>query len=223
MRERVSAINPTQGILALPGELRRARAAAIGRLFCAFPSRQIHVLFRFAQPLTFTQFLGSLHFFDPQTCGVTVVTQQHVAKGVRTASGAREERHGRWPGDGRGGAGEPRLQRRQPGRDRRGRRHRPARGAREERRGCGQKWAALALVRLADDDDIRTSIVEAGAIDPLVALLRSDAAKEDYRQTGPHYGWRSSWAAEVVSLVNMATGPSWLDYPFLSPDLRIYL
>ena len=87
----------------------------------------------------------------------------------------------------------------------------------------GQKWAALALVRLADDDDIRTSIVEAGAIDPLVALLRSDAAKEDYRQTGPHYGWRSSWAAEVVSLVNMATGPSWLDYPFLSPDLRIYL
>ena len=104
------AKNPTKNAFG-PLSSPRPRERELRRLgvFCAFPSRQIHVLFRFAQPLTFTQFLGSLHFFDPQTCGVTVVTQQHVAKGVRTASGAREERHGRRPGGGRGGVVEPRL------------------------------------------------------------------------------------------------------------------
>ena len=215
-RRRLSK-KPDKKCFLAPSPEDRASSAAIGRLL-RVPGRQIHVLFRFAQPSTFMlQFLGSLHFLT-----LTWLRGQAVAKGVRTASGAPEERRGRRPGAGRAGclnflAGpaaapptcRPRSvrpaasrrswrsrgdqggrvgvadlasrQRRQPGRDPRGRRHPAGRGAREERReraADGQEAAVMALGNLAYNNPAnQAAIVAAGAVGPLVALVRVGAIR----------------------------------------------
>ena len=80
-RKSVGHKNPTQKAF-LPLS-RRARAAAILRLFARF-GPPIHVLFRFTQPLTFTQFLGSLHFLT-----LAAAAARRAGGGVRRLPRAR--------------------------------------------------------------------------------------------------------------------------------------
>ena len=61
---------------------------------------------------------------------------------------------------------------RQQGGDCKGGRHRAAGGAGLRWHGLQKLWAAIALWNLADNDDTKVAITEAGGIAPLIALAR---------------------------------------------------
>ena len=148
------------------------------------PGRQIHVLFRFAQPSTFTQFLGSLHFLT--LAALVALATNGAAGGQKQAAWA----FSRLAHDNaanrvaiREAGGIPPV----------------VALVRSGAADC-QEAAVMALGNLAYNNPAnQAAIVAAGAVGPLVALVRVGAIR-----LGGH-SREAEWALKMLDLAAIAS------------------